>query len=180
MPRVTLYIYIHIAPFAGSGPPLRRAAALILGENVITFDPHLGAVKLRNARWRAYDIIMIRRSSRATGGDLRSRASASPTTEEREENRVLLMPILGKNGVTVPRGRSLGGIQGGYTGRPFDAKTRTYLRQAVAARLVPRRPGGRRPVSPAEISVHSGVNEPISSGKRSPWTNGIWLSRGRA
>jgi len=33
------------------------------------------------------------------------------------------------------------------------------------------------PGSPAEISVHAGVNEPISGGKRSPWTNGIWLRR---
>lgn len=179
MPRVTLYIYIHIAPFAGSGPPLRRAAALILGENVRStfWEP----VNLRDARWRAYDIMMIRRGSRATGGDLRSRGSgvADDGGEGREPR--IINADFGEKRCHCPARtvswRHSGRLHGG--GRSTRRRARISA-QAVAARLVPRRPGGRRPVSPAEISVHSGVNEPISSGKRSPWTNGIWLSRGRA
>ncbi|XP_011638423.1 uncharacterized protein LOC105428048 isoform X3 [Pogonomyrmex barbatus] len=88
------------------------------------------------------------------------------------------MLILGKNGVTVPVD----------DGPPTPAgRTRDGCTLTTAARRCARISGadGRGPAgfapcrqlagpgSPAEISVHAGVNEPISGGKRSLWTNGI-------
>lgn len=103
-----------------------------------------------------------------------ARRSMSPAS--RGENRlVLLMPILGKNGVTVPRRQSVPAAFRAATrgGRWTRRRARIYETGGRRGRREPRRPGGHGPASPAEISVHSGVNEPISSGKRSPWTNGI-------
>jgi hypothetical protein len=109
-------------------------------------------------------------------------SSSAITMKSAGGGRVLLMLVFGEKQCHCPATTQLLTC-GACTGRPFDARSRIVTYESP--------PDGRGPVesvpfwrlrarSPAEISVHAEVNEPISGGKRSSWTNRVWPRRGDA